>query len=264
MKRYAILAGMIGLALSGCSERDSDSTQGVLNADTREVMRRHQEITQEGILADFVEAISVGDYDLAFGMLHPKLSEAWTLQRFAQDWEDIKKHISDGWKPEAAGSTSGSSLQGAYEQATYRLDSNWQSVSSLDLVSRETDGQPRIVRIQIRVPHSGGSSKTAQARTNEFVGAMLRQEFESARGMLSSTCEARYPPEVLGQIAPILGDSIEATSQEHYRICANTVWYDAVRLTPRDDPATFLELVISTDTNPARIVGLSFKGRLRM
>ena len=85
-------------------------------------------------------------------LLHPKLKEAWTINKFVSDWKDIREQLSDKWGPEATGSFSGNSPQGPYEQATYRLSSDWRSLSSVELVSMKKDGQEYIVRIFVRVP----------------------------------------------------------------------------------------------------------------
>jgi len=263
MKKYIVFATILALSLAGCSDDASDSGPSG-PSDTQEVMRRHEQITEESIVADFIKAISADEYNRAFGLLHPKLSQAWTQERFGQDWQDIKKQISDRWKPEPTGSMSGQSPQGPYEQAAYQLDSNWRSVSSLEVTSMPVDGQTKIVNIVIRVPHLSEPPDAVQALVKEFVNAMVAKDFNSVSGMFSASSKAKYSPDILRQLSPILGDSADATSQTHYRICANTVWYDAVRLIPVNDPATFLELVASTDADSAEILALSFKGRMKM
>lgn len=262
MKKWTILVAMFALSLSSCSDDGSESKRAVA-PDTKGLMRRREEIAQQSIFADFISAISTGNHRLAFNMLHPKLSGAWTQERFTQDWKDIKKQISDRWKPEPTGAMSGQSPQGRYEQAAYRLDSNWRSASSVELTSMEVDGQAKIVNISIRVPHPNRPPDAVQVLVKQFVDSMVAQEFESVSEMFSPSSKAQYSPDILRQLSPILGDSAEATSQDHYRICANTVWYDAVRLIPADDPATFLELLLSEDADGAKIVGLSFKGRMK-
>ena len=263
MKKHTILAAILILSLSSCSD-DAPKSKPVVPSDTQELMRRHKEITQHSALADFISAISSDDYQLAFNMLHSKLSKAWTIERFTQDWKDIKKQISNRWKPEPTGSMSGQSPQGSYEQAAYRLDSNGDSISSVELISMETDDHARIVSITIRVPYQNGTPDYVQVLTKEFIDSMIAQDFEAVSGMFSSSSKAKYPPEILRQLSHILGDSSKAISQDHYRICANTVWYDAVSLIPTNDPATFLEIILSKDAERANIVALSFKGRMKL
>lgn len=264
MKRYASLAGVVLVILGGCSDDQSGAEPPPKERTAQELMDRHEEITEEGILADFVSAISAGRHERAFGMLHPDLAEAWTQERFAQDWMEIKGQISPDWQPEAVGSFSGQSPQGPYEQASYRLDSDWRSISSVDLTAMQSEGQPKIVVVQVRIPHADGPANEVKARTTEFVGCMVAGEYDSVVEMLSPACRAQFPPQLLQQISPLLGSSVDATSRDHYRICANGTWYHAVRLTPTDDPVTFLEVIVSVAEGSVQIEGMTFKGRVRM
>ncbi|MDZ7616309.1 MAG: hypothetical protein U1E05_04850 [Patescibacteria group bacterium] len=227
-------------------------------------MGRHAEITESSILADFVNEISSNEYATAFSLLHPKLRSAWTRDRFTNDWTTIKNQIGDAWGPEATGSFSGTSPQGAYEQATYKLSTDYQSISSVELVSMQTDEGTRIGKAHVRVPEAEPQQAKTKELTDQFVNSMLSKDFDAASQLFSSAHRTQYPPQVLQQLASVLGGSVDATARSHYRLCANTVWYDAVRLTPTTDPATFLEIVISTDTGTPEIVSLSFKGRTKM
>ena len=264
MKRHVSLAGLVLVILVGCSDHQSDAEPPPKEPAAQELMERHREITEEGILAGFVSAISASRHERAFGMLHPDLAKAWTQERFAQDWMDIKAQLAAGWQPEAVGSFSGQSPQGPYEQASYRLDSDWRSVSSVELTAMQSEGQPKIVLVQVRIPHADGPPNEVDARITEFVKRMVAGEYEPVVAMMSPTCKAQSPPQLLQQVSPVLGGSVDATSRDHYRICANGTWYHAVRLTPTDDPVTFLEVIVSVAEGSVQIEGLAFKGRVRM
>lgn len=210
----------------------------------------------------FVRAISDQQYESALAMLHPKLSREWTLARFTRDWAEIADQAASDWHPEMTGTFTGNSPRGVYHQATFRLVSDWQSITSVDLISMNVEGEPRIVRIHIRVPYRGAPPKNVAAVTDAFVASMLRGEYGIVRGMFEATLRQNYTPPVLGQLRPILGTSPESTSRSHYRLNANTVWYDAVRLAPPNDPMTFLELVMDSTATPVRIVSISSRGRV--
>lgn len=216
----------------------------------------------ESIHKSFVSAISAREYESALAMLHPKLSREWTLARFTRDWTDITDQAASEWSPEMTGAFTGTSPQGVYQQATFRLVSDWQSVSSVDLTSIRVDGTPRIVQIQIRVPHRGAPPGAVEDRTDQFIAAMQREDYDAVRAMLDASLRQTYAPSVLAQLKPLLGPSPQNPPRTHYRLSANTVWYDAVRLGSVDDPMTFLELVMDSTADPVRIVSLSFRGRI--
>ena len=264
MKRYASLAAVVLVILGGCSDDQPGAEPLPKEPAAQELMDRHEKVNEEGILAGFVSAISAGRHERAFGMLHPDLAEAWTQERFAQDWRAIKGQLSADWQPELVASFSGQSPQGPYEQAGYRLDSDWRSISSVELTAMQSEGQPKIVLVQVKIPHAEGPADEVDARITEFVEYMVAGEYESVAEMLSPTCRAQFPPQLLQQVSPVLGGSVDATSRNHYRICANGTWYHAVRLTPTDDPVTFLEVIASVAEGAVQIEGLAFKGRARM
>ncbi|MDH3228761.1 MAG: hypothetical protein OEN55_03100 [Alphaproteobacteria bacterium] len=221
------------------------------------------ESRQNSIHMNFVRAISAQEYESALEMLHPNLSREWTLARFTRDWTEIRDQASSDWRPEVTGTFTGNSPQGMYEQATFRLVSDWRSISSVDLVSMHVNGKPRIVRIHIRVPHEGAPSKDVEARTGAFVASMQREQFDTVQAMFDPSTRRNFPPALLAQVRPILGPTSPGTSMTYYRLSANTVWYDAVRLGSPDDPATFLELIMDSTASPIRIMSMTFKGRLR-
>ena len=259
MKWVALLGALSGVLLSSCSERDGGAEPSAAAA-----MRKLEEITKRGILADFVKAISEDEDDKAIALLHPTLAEAWTKERFSHDWKGVRKQLGGGWQPTAMGSFSGSSPFGPYLQATYRLASDCRSLASLDLTSMQADGKPAIVKIEMRVPYAGNAPAEVNGLTDRFLAAMLKEDYAAAGEMLSDSARASYPREMFAQIRPTLGKSPQSTSRNLYRLCANTVWYDAVRLTPTDDPACFLEIVVSHGQGRGEIVFLAFKARAHM
>ncbi len=91
---------------------------------------------------------------------------------------------------------------------------------------------------------------------------MIRQDFDSVLNMFSPETRATYSHEVLSKISPLLGNSLEDTSKQQYQICANSAWYHVVRISPVNDPASLIDLIISTNTDPLQIVALSFKARM--
>lgn len=219
--------------------------------------------TRKEILAHFVNAISRQEYDGALSLLHPKMSEAWTREGFARDWNSIRRQLSGDWNPELTGTFTGQSPQGPYEQVSYRLVSDWRSIASVDLTAMLIGGEPKIVQIHARVPVNGTPSKEANARIEGFVEAMLREDYSAVQAMFAPERRQQYPPDMLARIRPILGNSQKSTSLLHYRLNANIVWYDAVRLSSPNDPATFLDVIMEAGPNGGQIVSLSFKGRLR-
>lgn len=264
MRSCMVLAAALLTVLCSCSDDQPGTESPAAVPGDRELMERHQEITGEGILADFVSAISADSYERAFGMLHRELTQAWTQEQFTRDWQRIKTQLSESWGPEPTSSFSGQSPQGPYQQATYRLESDWRGISSVVLVAMQVNGEPRIVDVQTRVTGLGEPSAEIETRTEEFVKSMISRDFESVTGMFAPAVRGQYPPQLLAQVSPVLADSVEAMSRKHYRICSNGRWYHAVRLTRTDDAASFVELVMSTEDGSLQIEGLSFKGRVRM
>ncbi len=264
MRTYVVLAAVLLVALCGCSDDQSGAGTAATAPGEQELVQGHKQIAEKGIMAEFISAISTDGYERAFAMLSHDLGQAWTQKRFAEDWQQIKEQLSDGWKPEATGSFSGQSPQGLYEQATYRLDSDWNSISSMALVAIWVEGEPKIVDVKIRVAGSGEPSAQIAGATTEFVESMISRDFESVTSMLAPAVRGQYPRQLLAQLSPILGHSVEATSRDYYRMCANGRWYQAVRLTPTADPASSVELVMSTEGGSVQIEGLSAKARVRM
>lgn len=246
--------------LGACSEEDS-AADNKRDPAAQAVMQKHAEVTQAGVIADFVRALTAEHYEAAAAQLHPRLTEAWTVARFTQDWRDIRAQAGEKWGPEAMGTYSGISTQGAYDQATYRLLSDWRSLASVELVSMEVEGTKRIVKVHIRVPYRDAPPPVVASTTNAFVAALLRGDTGAAQELITPAQRSKYPADLLNYIRPLLGEVTESTTKTPYRFGANSVWYDAVRLTRPENPASFLELAMTRKNGLAQIVYLSFKGR---
>jgi len=262
MNIHKIILVLICISVCGCSDGAEKSSSSASSVDTDKLMEQHDAITKKGILADFVESISDGKYDQAFMMLHPKLSKAGTKERFVQDWQSITNQLLPGLAPEPTGSFSGRSPQGPYTQATYRLESNWRSTASLDLVSMQVDGKTKVVKIHIRMPSSDALPEKIASHANSFAEAMLKEDYKTVQNLFSKSTGQQYTPAILGRIKPLLGDSKESTVQSYYRLCANSVWYDVVLFQQPNSPAQHLELIMQNNAMKTEIVSLTFKGRM--
>ncbi len=252
------------LCFAGCSEHDSESSVSTLSeARAKALMELHNRTPQSGVLGNFVDAISSSNYKAAFQNLPTKLRSAWTEERFAKDWTEIKRLVGDTWGPWVTDSFSGTAPQGAYQQATYALSSDWNATASVELVSMQTDEGSRIVKVHIRIPSAEPPQDHVQDLVGKFLDAMLSKNFDFASQCIHPSVNAQYSTQTLQQMSLILGGSTEATTRAHYRLCANTVWYDAIRVMPTEAPATFMELITSTENGETHIMALSFKGRLR-
>lgn len=257
-KNYGLI--FLSILSFGCSERPDKSAPALTDAE--EVRLKHEQITQQSILADFVEAIAEDRYESAFASLHPTRSTAWTLARFSRDWKNIKALLPSEWKAEATESFSGRSPQGPYEQAVFRLGPDPKASASLELTSMRVDGKSRIVKIYVRLPPSTDIPEPLAAHGDAFVTAMLQNNFPMAQTLFSESAKIQYPSAVLSRIRPFLGENQESTEMFFYRLLANAVWYDVILLKQINDPASHLELILSGDDSGIEIVSLNFKGRM--
>jgi len=214
-------------------------------------------------LADFVNKVSENEFDDAIALLHPKLKNAWTTERFAGDWRDIREQLSDRWGPEATGSFSGNSSKGPYEQATYRLSSDWRSSSSVDLVSMKIDGQNYILGVYVRVPYKEDPPKSVTGTVDKLAELIFSGKYKEVEGLMSANCKKQFPAKVIEQLRPILGKDEIKVEKNYYRFCANTVWYDAVRLNQSGDVFTFIEFILSSENSKSEVVSLTFRGKMK-
>lgn len=263
MKHKNLLILILFFLLSACSDNGLESEIEISETAKKAVTDAHEKITKEGILADFIKKISENDFDGAIELLHPKLKDAWTTDRLANDWKSIREHLSDRWGPEATGSFSGSSTQGPYEQATYRLSSDWRSLSSVELVSMKDDGQEYIVSIHARVPYRENPPKLVTETVDHLTYLILNERYKETEELMTSNCKQRFPAETIKNLRPILGNEGAEIEKNYYRFCANTVWYDAVRLNQHGDGFTFLEFILSSENNKSRVATLTFRGKMR-
>ena len=247
----------------GCSDNSIESKNKISEEEKKAVTEAHEKITKDGILADFINKISKNDFDNALLLLHPKLKEAWTNYRFVKDWKSIREQLSAKWAPEAIGSFSGNSPQGPYEQATYRLSSDWSSLSSVDLVSMKKNSQDYIVRVHIRVPYKEYPPKSVTETVDQLANLILSEKYKETEKLMTPNCKRQFPAEIIKKLRPILGNDETEIEKNYYRFCANTVWYDAVRLNNVGDGFTFLEFILASDNNKSKIATLTFRGKMK-
>ena len=263
MKYFMIFIPIWFLIISACSDDPSKSSHQISEAEKKAFIKEHDEITQNSILATFINDISDKKYDKAILLLHPKFKDAWTDARFAKDWKDIREQLSENWAPEATGSFSGISEQGPYQQATYRLVTDWRSLSSIDLFSMKNNGTETIVGIYIRVPYADNPPSKVTETVENFVQFMFEDKYEQIEGLMNKSCKQQFPDQSVKQLRPILGKNESELEMRYYRMCANTVWYDAVRLNAKGDSFTFLELILSLENNESKIMTLTFRGQMK-
>jgi len=80
-------------------------------------------------------------------------------------------------------------------------------------------------------------------------------------GRLAAATRPLIPVAMLEQLKSIGEGSPFDGERNYYRLSANTIWYDAMRFTPSNEPATFLELRIDSSGENAQVISLSFKMR---
>lgn len=260
VKTYSIGTVVLMLLVGACTKGD-DATSAVQSIDPQVVQQKHDEITQSSVISDFVGEVSAENYADALQLLHPKLAEAWTSERFARDWKAVRSQLDAQWGPEATGSFSGMSQQGQYEQASYHLSSDWRSLASVDLTSMLVDGANRIVQIHIRTPYETDPPQEVVALANKFLDALSSGDVAAAHDFITAANRAQYPISMLEQLKSIVEASANDSEKNYYRLSANTVWYEAMRYTPSNGPATFLELIIESSNGNAQVVSLSGKMR---
>jgi|GEM_PF-4514120 len=250
-----LLISIFTAGLFACSDRSEKPKA------SETAIQRHIQISQRGILADFVQAVSSDDVTPAFELLHPKLREAWTAQRFEADWTAIKKSVGSAWRPQAMETFSGSSPQGFYEKATYHLDSDFRSIDSVELTGLQQGDSQQIVQIYVRIAQTDPPSQAIRDWVGRFMDDLLAEKYDAASTAIAEGHRKQYPPQVLRMVGSIFRDSSKPPPRLYYRLCANSVWYQAVRISATNDPAVFLEIILSTQPDKLQIGALTFKAR---
>ena len=259
--KYCLIGKVLLVLLMGACTNSDDATTSVKTIDPQVVQQKHDEITQSSVIADFVNEISAENYGEALQLLHPKLADAWTSERFAQDLRAVRSQLGEQWGPEASSSFSGMSQQGQYEQASYSLSSDWRSLASIDLTSMLVDDANRIVQIQIRTPYEDDPPREVIALADKFIDALRSGDVAAAHDLIAAANRAQYPVAMLERLKLIVATSENDSERNYYRLSANTVWYEAMRYTPPNEPATFLEIMTASSSGVAHIVSLSGKMR---
>jgi hypothetical protein len=260
VKNYCIGTLVLALFVGACTKTD-DASSAIQSINPEAVLQKHDEITQSSVISEFMAKVSAENYADALQLIHPKLAKAWTSERFAEDWTGIRSRLSEQWKPEATGSFSGMSQQGQYEQASYRLSSDWSSLASVDLTSMLVEETDRIVQIRLRAPYDNGPPQEVVKLGDEFLNSLSGGDVPSAHNLIAAANRAQIPVALLEQLRPIVGSTASDGEKNYYRLSINTVWYDAVSFTPSNEPATFIELILESSEGTTQIVSLSGKTR---
>jgi hypothetical protein len=263
MKHYFLLIFIILIQVVGCSDNSTESQLKISEAEKVAVAQAHESITKSSSLAVFMNELSDKNYEKAIALLHPKLKDAWTEEKFEKDWRGIRNQLSTEWGPEATGTFSGNSTQGPYEQATYRLSKDWRSLSSIDLVSMKIDGQESIVRIHLRIPYKDHPPDSVIEITNLLTNLIFNEKYSEAEEFMTQNCKKQFPEETIKQIRPVLGSDESKIEKNFYRFFANAIWYDAARLNQADNGFSFLELILTSENNKSKLASLSFRGALK-
>lgn len=124
------------------------------------------------------------------------------------------------------------------------------------------DGPERIIRIHIRVPYTGEMPQSVVNATEQIILAFQDEDYLKITELMTPNCRQQYPQQVLEQLRPVLINDQGDVEKDFYRLCANTVWYDAVKLYPKGNSFTFIEFILSSHGNTSEIVTLS--GRRKM
>jgi hypothetical protein len=261
MVRVLSIGAVILIALlSACSDGGKD-INAVQSVDLQAIKQKHKEIAQSSIFSDFVSKVTSENYAEALLLLHPQLTEAWTIENFTQDWSEIRSHLGNQWAPELTDSFSGVSAQGQYEQAGYRLSSDWRSLTSLEMTSMIVDDVVQIVQIRIRAPYQYSPPDEVVTVTENFIDALSTGDVAAAHDLIAAAARPLIPEATLEQLKSIGKGSPFDGERNYYRISANSVWYDAMRFTPSNEPASFLELRIDSSGENAQVISLAYKMR---
>lgn len=245
------------LALNGCYSNDKTSRQDKTYLSNQQA-EACLNLDKNCIQADFISLISKSKYKNAIELLHPELKKAWTIENFKNDWMEIRQQISEKWQPVIIEEFSGMSETGSYKLIAYSLERCYKQIPSVGLASMDVDNQQKIVDINIRVPYKTQVSEEIPSTTSGFISALQNENYDVIETMMTAECKREFPRPALLELHSVLGDDISKASRKYYRICANTVWYDAVRL-QLDTPLSFVEIVIQSNFMGTKIVGLNCK-----
>lgn len=263
MQIQSFLILIFFLFICGCSGDSIEAENKIPESVQKAIAESHDQISKDSILADFVKEVSTSNYDNALLLIHPDFKEAWTAEQFVKDWKYIREQLTTEWAPEITGTFSGNSPQGPYQQATYRLSSNWRSASSVELVSVKKDKQDFIVRVHARVPYKKNPPKVMTDTVDQLIYLIRSEKYQETESLMTANCKKQFPPDVIKKLAPILGAKNTQIEKSHYRFLANTIWYDAVRLNQAGDSFTYLEFILTSDNEKSQLASLTFRGSIQ-
>ena len=263
MKFRNLLILILALFFVGCSDDSPKSKIKIPEGLDKEIEKAHERITKDSILADFINSISHKKYEDAILLLHPKLREAWSNERFVKDWDGIREQLAEKWQIEVTNTFSGNSEQGPYDQVTYSLSSDFGTLSSVDLASIKIDGKDNIVQVFIRVLYKENPPATVTETIDRLTNLMFNEKFNETEKLMTLGCKQQFPAETIKKLRPILGSDESKIEKNYYRFCANTVWHDAVRIKQSGNFFSFLEFILSSENNESKIAALTFRGAIQ-
>ncbi|MCA9118235.1 MAG: hypothetical protein KDA79_24355, partial [Planctomycetaceae bacterium] len=229
---------------------------------TRELLRIHEQYHSVGLPADFLRAVTSRNFDSAFELLPAEMRNAWTAERFTADWSDIVRQAGESWLPRTVEEDSPRNLPAPFQRTLYHLYTSGNLPATAEFLTKQLGDESELVVLQIQLPASEIPA-TATAAADEFFNRVIEGELEAAAEMFVPAAQPGAG-RLLQRLAPLLGLSISASSRNGFRLCRNSVWYCAVRLTPTDDPATYVELVMTEDQDPVRLINLQYRVREEM
>jgi hypothetical protein len=255
MKRRNLIWLMLFLLLWACSEPGKPS-----DAENKVIAEAHERITQNSILAEFIDRLTNDDFEKASALLHPELRDAWAFETFAADWKAIREQLSEEWGPEPTGSLTGVSPQGPWDKATFRLSSDWRSLTTIELFSKTYGDQDYIFQVLLRVPYRKFPPDSVLETSERLVDLFFDEQFKAIEELMTNQCKQQFPEALIKQLRPVLGDDKARVEKHVYRFFANTVWYDAIRLNYAGDGFTFIEFIFSSENGQMKVETLTFRG----
>ena len=182
----------------------------------------------------------------------------WPRERFSKDWDTIREGVVVDWAPEATSTLYGRSLDGFYEQVTFRLGQD----CFVRLTSIHNGEEMQISHVTMRIPNDIAPPEKIRELTNRFVNVLLSEDFDAAAELFVPAVRTGNTTDELQFAASLLAPSEDATRRDYHRSFANGVWRDAVQLTRKNDPMTYLLIVMSDDTDPPQILNLSMNAKV--
>ena len=161
-----------------------------------------------------------------------------------------------------------SEITGKQKNASYRLEENWGSQFTMQGSAADSGEGFKITLLVFRAPSKKDAPVSPHARkvVNSFLELVRQEKYEDATLLFAANVSRQIQAPQLKQVRNILisdqSDQSELRKDE-YRILATGVWYDSFLIVPERDQATYLEVVVSSDSRQAEIMSLSLKERMK-